>query len=172
MEDWMGRYRQLVAAIVQHTNIAKNNGAKNHIYKDIYLSPNEWQVLEYIVEHRNDDERMIFVSDRLGIPQSSFSKIVKSLHAADLVERYKSTDNNKNIILKPTELAITAHAYHTDYSYTQIFKPFFDSLEGFSDEELARFTDAMTLLNSRMTQGLPAEEEKSADNTPKLIKIS
>ncbi len=106
MIEWMGRYRPLVAALVQHVNSVSKNGVALFVYEDIYLTPNEWQVLEYIVEHREDDEHMTNMISSLAIPQSSFSRIQKKLCSMGLIERYQMTDNKKNIILKPTELAL------------------------------------------------------------------
>ena len=38
MVDWMGRYRNLVAAIVQHTNVITKAGNVSHfMYDGIYM---------------------------------------------------------------------------------------------------------------------------------------
>lgn len=145
---WMGRYRPLVAALVQHVNTVSKASPPLHIYEDIYLAPNEWQVLEYIVEHREDDEHMNNMIHALAIPQSSFSRIQKKLNAMGLIERFQTSDNRKNIILKPTSLAIRAHEYHTQEMFRKLFKPFFDELEAFSDEDIRRFTHALETLSA------------------------
>lgn len=167
MVDWMGRYRNLVAAIVQHTNVITKAGNVSHfMYDGIYMTSNEWQVMEYIVEHRDDDEKMILMSEALGIPQSSFSKIIKRMSALGLVERYRSIDNKKNIILKPTALAMEVYNFHAEQSYNEVFKPFFDALEGISDDDLETVTRAISLLSSNIIGSQKEPEEKS-----KLIKI-
>lgn len=143
----MGRYRPLVSAIVQHVNTVSRETSPIHIFEDIYLVPNEWQVLEYIVEHRDDDKYMNNMIQDLAIPQSSFSRIQKKLCDMGLIGRYQTTDNKKNIILKPTELAVKAYDYHTKETYQKIWKPFFDALEGCSDDELERFTAALHVLS-------------------------
>ncbi|MBR3237845.1 MAG: winged helix DNA-binding protein [Oscillospiraceae bacterium] len=148
MTEWMGRYRPLISALVQHVNTVSKGSQALHIYQDLYLVPHEWQVLEYIVEHRDDDECMNNMIQSLAIPQSSFSRIQKKLHSMGLIERYQTRENRKNIILKPTELAITAYRYHSQQMYRKLFKPFFDELEGFSDEELARFVHALEILSA------------------------
>ena len=57
--EWMGRYRNLVAALVQHSNIVmKASSEKAEVSRGIFLNPNEWQILEYLVEHR--DHTLIF----------------------------------------------------------------------------------------------------------------
>ena len=154
MTDWMGRYRELVAAIVQHTNVvSKSNTMRRCFYEGIYMNSNEWQVMEYIIEHRDDDEKMTRMSETLGIPQSSFSKIVKSLVTMGLVERFRNVDNKKDIILKPTALAVKVYEFHAEQSYRETFKPFFDALEG-------TVAKAITLLSGHITEDAEQQPEK------------
>ena len=164
MIEWMGRYRPLVSALVQHVNTVNKGSAELLIYGDIYLSPNEWQVLEYIVEHRDDDEHMTGMVQALAIPQSSFSRIQKKLHGLGLIERYQREGNRKNILLKPTDLAIRAYEHHSQILYREMFKPFFDELEGFSDEDLARFTQALRTLST-------SAQKDEFEKRPKLIRV-
>ena len=164
MIEWMGRYRPVVAALVQHVNAVSKDGSVHHIFEDVYLRPNEWQVLEYIVEHREDDEHMANMIQSLAIPQSSFSRIQKKLCNMGLLERYQTPENKKNIILKPTDLALEAYDYHSHELYSKLFKPFFDELEGFSDEELSRFAHAIETLSKGTDGGV----EKKAS---RLVKI-
>lgn len=104
--EWMGRYRPLVAALVQHSNItARAASHSNEIGEGVFLNTVSWQVLEYLIEHEDDASCMNHISGALGIPQSSFSKIARQLTDLGLVERYQSTGNRKNIILKSTEKA-------------------------------------------------------------------
>lgn len=176
MVDWMGRYREIVSALVQHSNVVSKAGSERHyMYDGIYMTSNEWQVLEYIVEQRNQDERMILMSETLGIPQSSFSKIIKSMSALGLVERYRSVDNRKNIILKPTPLALKVYDFHAKQSYDKVFKPFFDAMEGISDEDLDAVAKAIELLSNGilMSQMDPAANEQAEEKEakPNLIRI-
>lgn len=176
MIDWMGRYRNLVSALVQHSNVVSKAGNERHyMYDGIYMTSNEWQVMEYIVEQRNQDERMILMSETLGIPQSSFSKIIKSMSALGLVERYRSVDNKKNIIVKPTPLALKVYDYHAQQSYDEVFKPFFDALEEVDDESLDKVTKAIELLSNGILKSQldPAVKEPGTEqeDKPNLIRI-
>ena len=92
--EWMGRYRPLVAALVRHSNINQRVSAVYvPVAGDICLRSQEWQVFEYILEHMDDDHHMNMISERLGIPQSTFSKIIKILCGYGLVDKYQTTDN-------------------------------------------------------------------------------
>ncbi|MBQ7182943.1 MAG: winged helix-turn-helix transcriptional regulator [Clostridia bacterium] len=152
--EWMGRYRPLVAALVRHANINQRISA---IYVpvsgDICLRSQEWQVFEYILEHMDDDSHMNMISERLGIPQSTFSKIVKSLCGYGLVDKYQSAANRKNILLRPSEKGLRVYRDHSEDMERIIFEPFFSALDGMSDGDIRSFTEAVELLNDRLIHG-------------------
>ena len=153
MKEWMGRYRGLVAALVQHTNIViEGESLRKHMYEGLYLSTKEWQVLEYIVEHRDVDYRMADMTDALGFRQSYFSKITKSLADMGLIERFHSSDNKKEVYLKPTDYAITVYEYHVSQSSLNYFQPFFDHLESLSDEDINTVAEAIAILSENMVK--------------------
>ena len=172
MIEWMGRYRPVVAALVQHVNAVSKDGSVHHIFEDVYLRPNEWQVLEYIVEHREDDAKMIHMSEALGFHQSYFSKITRTLSNLGLVERFHSEGNKKDIFLKPTDFALTVYDFHTKQSNRNYFKPFFDALESLSDEDLATVTKAITILSENMVKSREDPNFFQPDTgKKKLVKI-
>ncbi len=152
--EWMGRYRPLVAALVRHSNIMQRGlSAKTEIDEGICLNAQEWQVLEYIIEHMSDDAHMNLISDRLGIPQSSFSKMVKVLCAYGLVEKYQMTNNRKNIILRPSEYGVSFYSRHASSLMESTFSNFFAQLDAFSDEDILLFTHAIEMLNDDIPKG-------------------
>lgn len=149
--NWMGRYRELVGALVLQNNLyTKNLTVKTHISEDIDLTPQEWQVLEYIVEHEKDDDSMKQLSERLAIPQSSFSKQCRLLCENGLVDRYQLVGNRKNIILKPTEKGKQIYETYSKTLAEGAYKAFFQTLDGFSDKELSVFVNAINLLSQEM----------------------
>ena len=157
MFDWMGRYAPFVSALIQHSNIiAKAANRREKVYEELMLSNNEWQVLEMIVESRGQNDRMIRFADQLGIPQSTFSKIITRLCQIGLVEKYQTASNRKNVVLKPTTAALQAYEHRTRQAGEQFFKRFFETMDGFSDEELERLTRALQLLN----EDIQANEQK------------
>lgn len=147
--SWMGRYRAIVEALVRHGNIvARCVNIKGEIYPGIFLTQQEWQVLEYIIEHEDDDSNMIRISERLAIPQSSFSKITKTLYEYKLVARYRAAGNRKNIILKSTEKGQEIYTYYSNVISSGAFQQFFQNLESLSDEQLAIMTRALIELDN------------------------
>lgn len=158
--EWMGRYRPLVAALVRHANINQRISAiRVPVAGGISLSSHEWQVFEYILEHMDDDSHMNLISERLGIPQSTFSKIVKSLCGYGLVDKYQTSDNRKNILLRPSEMGLKVYRDHSADMERIIFEPFFAALDGMSDGDIRSFTEAVELLNDRLIRG----EEKAPE---------
>ena len=150
--NWMGRYRTLVMALVQHSNITMRGvGIKDRITDDIWLNAHEWQVLEYIIEHTEDDAYMNRMSEVLGLPQSSFSRSVSLLSSYGLVEKYQTESNRKNVLLRPTEKGI--QVYKDKYSQldNELFADFFKSLDGFDDETIKRFSEALLAFNKVLT---------------------
>lgn len=150
--EWMGRYRPLVAALVQHSNITARAAARsNEIGEGIFLNTVSWQVLEYLIEHGDDASCMTHVHEALGIPQSSFSKIARQLTDLGLVARYQSTANRKNIILKPSEKALRLYRSFSQRIYEKDFQPFFEDLDALDDESLAVIISALQAFNRRIT---------------------
>lgn len=150
--EWMGRYRPLVAALVQHTNIVQRTmSAKTDIVDGIRLTPQEWQVFEYIIEHLNDDAHMNLISERLGIPQSSFSKMVKVLCGYGLIDKYQMTNNRKNIILRPSDYGLEVYARNSSSVMDSTFADFFSQLDPLGDEDIALFTQALEKLSENVS---------------------
>ena len=162
----MGRYRPIIAALVQHSNlVSRHMSGKMPLGDGIEVTHQEWQVLEYIIEHENNDDRMIYISERLGIPQSSFSKMVKTLCSYGLCERYQMIGNKKNIILKPTEKGKDIYRVCSTGIKDGGFQSFFDALSGLDDAQIEQFALALNGLNKTLEAGL----EKPNETT--LIKL-
>ena len=146
--SWMGRYREIVAAFVRHGNtVARFQNSKSEIYPGIFLSQQEWQVLEYIVEHEDDDSNMNRISERLGIPQSTFSKTIKLLTGYRLVARFRISGNRKSIILKATHTGIEVYQSFSQVINGDTFQQFFKTLSALSDDQLAVVAKAISDLD-------------------------
>ena len=151
MLAWMGRYRQLVEAIIRHTNIYSRFSTNTPItFEGIQLSVAGWQILEYIYEHEKDDMRMVYLSEKLCIPQSSFSKQIKVLDQYGLIDRYQYADNKKNIIVKPSEKGKQLYEEYVSSFTKKFWEDFFQELEPLSDESLQIFVGAMEKLNQSL----------------------
>lgn len=149
--EWMGRYRPLVAALVKHGNVAVN-GLKHRSepIPGVRLTATEWQVLETVIEHELQVTNMNRLAERIGIPQSTFSKTVSYLCGQGLVEKYQTANNKKNVILQPTELAREVYSVHSGFLKEKVFERFFCALENIDDAALDVMTKAVEYLNGGM----------------------
>ena len=96
-DEWMGRYRQLVSALVRHVNVLDKlkEEFRIEIADGVYVDRLVWQIIEYFVEHRDNTENMIDIAAKLGIPQSSFSKKVKLLKEYGFIDRFIAEGNKR-----------------------------------------------------------------------------
>ena len=144
--EWMGRYRHLVGALVQHANAFSHTTA-SEILPGVRMSAQEWQTLEYLIEYADEDLNMAAISRGLGIAQSSLSKYMNTLCKMKLVERYRLTGNRKSIIPKPTQKGYDFYAEAVERHVRQRFEPFFEELDAIPDEMLQLFTQALIHFN-------------------------
>ena len=159
---WMGRYRKLVMALVQHSNITmRGAGIKDRITDDIWLNAHEWQVLEYIIEHAEDDAYMNRISEVLGLPQSSFSRSVSLLSSYGLVEKYQTESNRKNVLLRPTEKGILVYKEKYSQLDNELFEVLFKSLDRFDDETIKGFSEALLAFNKVLKEDSDRRNEQA-----------
>lgn len=158
--DWMGRYRMLVQLLTQNANQSvtfAKNAAKNAPSKGTSC-PQEWQVLEYIIEHEDDAENMRQISDMLGIPKSSLTKYTRHLCELGFLRRYHTGGNRKNIILRATDEGKAHYDFVAEHMMRPLFDRFFEELEGIPQEYLDQFITALRRHNLRRM--MPPDSDK------------
>ena len=150
---WFGRYRDIVTALVYHTNcVNRSANIRENYGSGVMLTAQEWQTLETIIEHDNENLIMSDISKLLGIPLSTLSKLTKQLLSQGLVERYRIDGNRKNIILRPSKKGYLLYQEHCEAVTTPLFQRFFNKLEPLSDEQLKIISDAIIALNTEMDE--------------------
>ena len=156
--EWMGRYREIISAMVRHGNAISRTLADSVDYGNgVILRHQQFQVLEYIIENRQNIFSMNDASYRLNIPQSTFSKTVKYLVELGLVEKYQAVNNRKNIILRPTDKGIGLYSDFAEHRAPQNWQPFFEALKDVSDEDLHAVSKAIEILDNSI---LPERSEE------------
>ena len=158
--EWMGRYRMLVQLLTQNANqsvgFAKQSGKRPNT--NGCACPQEWQVLEYIIEHEEDEDNMRQISDMLGIPKSSLTKYTKHLCELGFLRRYRTDDNKKNIILRATDEGKAHYAAVAEKMMRPLFDRFFEDLDCIPQEYLDLFVEALRKHNIR--RAMPPEVRK------------
>ena len=155
--EWMGRYRPLIKELVKYENYYSRISTSKRLQVDdsIFMSANEWQVLEYIIEHDDDPEYILNISDDLGIAPSSLSKQVKSLVNHGLIERYHTSSNKKKIVVKSTDKGKQLYENNVSSIMMPLFQVLFDGLEKIPDKYLNQFVTALSDYNNSRTNNTP-----------------
>lgn len=154
---WIGRYRNVVAAMIRYANISQRL-LTEHIYQseyDVTFSPQEWQVLEYLLEHPNNTLCMAAIADKLGMVPSTFSKCMQALVRNGLADRFRAEGNKKNVILRSTDKGRDFYQSEVKRFVAPTYQVLFDSLSSFSDEQL---TDIAKAINSLSDSLMPNKE--------------
>lgn len=147
---WMGRYRELVRALIYYSNSSNRGMFKNTLnpVNGIALSKPEYQILEYLCEFENENKIMTDIAHDLGIIPSIVTKSTKNLVANGFAERYHISGNRKNIVLKPTQAGREMYIRCCTKDVEKLFIPFFKALEGFTDEQLKTVENAIYALGA------------------------
>ena len=164
--EWMGRYRPLIAALVRHTNIVNTGNVEKDDFGDgVLLTPIAWQALEYSIEHHDNTCSMTDIARTLGIPQSSFSKLVKDLVAYGFVDKFTATNNLKKVILRPTDKGLDFFHKYNSSRNQGLFDGFIKVLKPFSDGDIERFTEAINTLTDALPPTKRQEDVKLVKKT-------
>lgn len=124
--EWMGKYRTFVEKIVKYGNSYADSYKKEYNYNTVFLfSAAQIQVLEYLLENEDKNQNMLEIAKRLGISKSAFSKHVKKMVEKGLLEKYHTSDNKKNIIIKVSTIGKEVYSQYVQYAYEKCFKKYF-----------------------------------------------
>ena len=130
----------------------------------IRMTAQQWQTLECIIEYEDTNSNMIFFAKQLGLPKSSLSKNVTFLVANGFVDKYRQSDNGKNIVLKSTETGKSFYREFSSLIYSEAWKEAFEVLDKISDENV----NAFTLFMEKLSADLEPENNKII----KLMKLN
>ena len=160
--EWMGNYRSVVEAMIAMGN-AYSRIYKEELLADPGLSPAQIQVLEYILENEDEHDNMSDIAKRLYISQSSFSKITSQLVKKGLLEKYHSSSNKKNVIIKVSAYGKKCYEDYSRSEFTAVWGRIFEKLDGLDDKTIQVFIDCLNeftnqLVNSRSGGKQEAEE--------------
>jgi len=142
--EWMGRNREFIRLLMKYMNLCYHYEKKTPGNSSISMGAQQWQTLECIIEYEDENRNMIYMANQIGIPKSTFSKIVKQLVNFGLVDRYRQLGNNKNIILKPSDKGREFYITHSTILFEKGWKMPFTILDKLSDENMAVLEELMS----------------------------
>lgn len=167
--SWMGKYRIFVEKLVKFGNAyAQHYNTEKIFNTPVPLSSLQIQVLEYILENEEKNQKMTDIAARLGISPSTFTKHVKRMVDRGLLEKYHIEGNRKEIIVKASENGIKLYGMYSDYIHREVFQPIFQELDDLDDQTLAKFEKILELA-CKMGGETVKKEEKT--QTVKLIRL-
>ena len=161
--EWLDRYRDLVEGIILFANRYSSIKTKEVLGTDILYSFEQIQIIEYLLENEELKLNMRGVADRLGLKASAFTKLVNRLEEKGLLEKYRTPDNQKNIVVLVSEKGKKLYSEYCNQIASKLFEGMFQAGERISDEELLHFT--------KMIQALSHYELKRNPEGNELIPI-
>lgn len=163
--EWMGEYREVIEQLIKYCNIyaAVYHRELPH-GTDTQFSFAQIQVVEYLLENEDLNQNMHAIASRLGITDSTFSKLVSRLVKKNMLQKFHVEGNRKNIIIRVTEEGKRVYADYVRYIVKHHFGPMFQAGSTIPREALP---DVAAMLGA----GLPGTIAQPAGAGQKLIPL-
>ncbi|MBQ6482323.1 MAG: winged helix-turn-helix transcriptional regulator [Anaerolineaceae bacterium] len=144
--EWLGEYRKFVEKTIKFANAYASTYQKEQSFgTKVMFSSSQIQTIEYILENEDKNQTMAEIAERLGISRSAFSKNVKKMIEKGLLEKYRTSDNHKNIIVRVSPLGREAYNDYCKYVKNGIMDKMFAELDGIPKEYLEKVCKALDM---------------------------
>lgn len=165
--DWMGNNRNFVEKLVKFGNAYASSYRKEFSYNTSFsFSAAQIQVLEYIFENEEKHQNMQEISKRLGISKSAFSKNVQRMVNKGLLEKYHTSENKKDIIVKATKTGKEVYTQYAQYAYENFFKEIFSILEEIPDQYIEKMETILDLASQSNSEKTKQKKQKEVRLIP------
>lgn len=139
--QWMGKYRDFVEKLIKYGNsYAQAYKVEGAYATDIPFSAAQLQVMEYILENEERSQNMAEIAARLGVTPSAFSKNVKKMVDKGLLEKYHTSENKKDVIIRVSPLGKEVYKQYVSFAYEHAYKKIFGLLDEIPQEYVKLFT--------------------------------
>lgn len=143
---WMGQYRYFIEKLIKYGNsYAQSCKTENDYGTGAVFSPSQLQVMEYILENEDRNQNMAEIAARLGMTPSAFSKNVKKMTQRGLLEKYHTSENRKNVIIRVSELGREVYRQYARFAYEKAYKKIFGILDEIPAEYVAKFAEILDI---------------------------
>lgn len=154
--DWLGDYRDFIEKTIKFANAYAATYQKEQSFSTkVMFSSAQIQTIEYILENEDKNQTMAEIAERLGISRSAFSKNVKKMIEKGLLEKYRTSDNHKNIIVRVSPLGREVYEDYCKYVKEGIMDKMFEELKSVPKEHLEKICKALDMwsddINSQPT---------------------
>lgn len=159
--EWLREYRDFIEKLIKFANAYAGMYKQEKYYaKDIAFNSIQLQVMEYLLENEERNDKMAQIAQRLAITPSTFSKTVAKLEGKGMVEKYHTSVTRKDVIVKVTDFGRKAYQEYVDCVNEYSFKDIFAILDTVPKQEVEKFTQVLEIAADRWGTDrteLPAE---------------
>ncbi|NMB37728.1 MAG: MarR family transcriptional regulator [Bacteroidales bacterium] len=148
--QWFGRYRGLVEALICFANNYSNVHSKEFLGDEVKLSFSQIQVVEYLLENEEYNQKMSEVAKRLGISASSFTKLANKLVEKGVLQKFHIKGNNKDNIIQVTPLGRKVYQDYAEQVASKIFREMFELGDELTEDEIELFTKMLRSLSTKI----------------------
>lgn len=167
--SWMGKYHDLVYAMVSMGNAYSQLANVEIFGNEIKMTPTQLQLMGYIIESEELNQNMARIAERFSFTKSNFSKMIKQLEKKGLIEKFHTAGNSKNVIIRASDLGKALYEAYTASPITDVWKQIFSRLDKLDDETVKVFIDCLNDYTTLMQRGPERAKKELADIT--LVKI-
>ena len=133
--NWLGKHRKIVSSFYRSAN-GYSQICKLELFGcGVKFSPYEVQIMEHIMEYGDENKNMKWYAQQLGLSQATYSRYVKQLVKKGLLEKYHAENNQKNVILRISQLGIKEYQLYAEESRTLRFQKLLEKLDSLTAEQ-------------------------------------
>ena len=146
---WMGEYRSLVEEIIRLCNESSTKFCKPANFNTpILLSAHEIQIIEYILE--NKDEKMSVIAKRLGITRGAFSNNVTKLIEMGCLKKELREGNKKDKYVVVTDYGEKIYETYVNFIYKRTFEELFRLADTIPKEHIETFCKMLNVFSETL----------------------
>lgn len=144
---WYEEYGEAIAGIVKYGNLYVRYCKRTSDFgTDFQVSLFDLQIIEKVYLKEDLYMNMAELADELGMTQSAFSKNINKLVGMDLIKKYRSENNKKDIFLRVTEKGKETYELHSQYVYDKIFSRVIPIFQQMTEEQISKFVEVLDVM--------------------------
>ena len=157
---WLGKYKSFFENLSLYTNVYGQAYTVQGFHgTSVPCSLAQIQVLEYILENEEENQKMSEIARRLGLSPSAFSKNIKKMMDKQLLEKYRCSNNRKDIILKASPLGRKVYQEYVSSLWKRRFEHTFAMLDEIPEEYVAKFAEILKFNAETMLEQMNERQE-------------
>ena len=156
--EWLGKHRDFVGKLMKFGNAyARSYNNETRVENcPVKLSSAQIQTMEYIMENEENNRNMAEIATMLGMTPSAFSKNVQKMTERGLIEKYQSSTNRKDIIVRVSDIGKKVYMQYSQHALNMLFNDMFVLLDDIPPEFIEKFSEILEIAaNATFKPNLP-----------------